>query len=687
MKNMKGDIQNYVLGQWTSGSDTEYDATHAITGEQIGRVSSLGLIYDDILQYGRDKGGKSLREMTFPKRGLMLKALALFLQGKKETYYAVSYATGATRADSWIDIEGGIGNLFTYASLRREFADQSFHIDGAPIKLSQAGTFSGQHIMVPKHGVAVHINSFNFPVWGMLEKIAVNLLAGVPAVVKPSEYTSFLTEIVVRDIIDSRILPEGALQLVSGKGIGILDSVQRGDTVTFTGSAKTGMSLKSSAHYLERGVSFNLEADSLNAMVLGEDVRPESPEFKIFIKEVTREIIVKAGQKCTAVRRILVPKESIEAVGEALKNRLATTRYGDPNLEGVRMGSLATKIQVERVQEAASILSKENDILFGSLSQESQAIAENPKNGAYFAPLLFLNNDPLNKLSCHEIEAFGPVSTLMPYNSVSDAIDIVALGKGSLVTTIVSSEKEIYKKYALEAAQSNGRVMVLDSSSAKESTGHGSPMPLLTHGGPGRAGDGEEMGGMRGIKHYLQRTALQGHPDVLTAITGRFVPGATRREANPHLFRQYFEDLVIGDTVTTDKHMVTMEDIDNFAELSGDKFYAHMDPDSLDGTIFTGRVAHGYFILSRAAGLFVDPPKGPVLLNYGIEACRFTKPVYPGTIIGVQLTVQEKIDQEKRDAEDISKGIVKYHVEVSDDVGEIVAIATILTMVKKINQN
>lgn len=687
LKKMKGDIQNYVLGQWTSGSDTEYDAIHAITGEQIGRVSSLGLSYDDILEYGRDKGGKSLREMTFPKRGLMLKSLALFLQEKKERYYEVSYATGATRADSWIDIEGGIGNLFTYASLRREFADQPFHIDGSSIKLSQAGTFSGQHIMVPKQGLAVHINSFNFPVWGMLEKIAVNLLAGVAAVVKPSEYTSFLTEAVVRDIIDSRILPEGALQLVTGKGIGILDSVQRGDTVTFTGSAKTGMSLKSSAHYLERGVPFNLEADSLNAMVLGEDVKQESPEFNIFIKEVTREITAKAGQKCTAVRRIVVPKESMEAVGEALKNRLATTKFGDPGIQGVRMGSLATKIQVERVHAAASVLSNENDLLFGSISQPGLAIAENPEKGAYFAPLLFVNNDPFNKLSCHDIEAFGPVSTLMPYNSVGDAVDIVALGKGSLVTTIVSSEKEIYKEFALGAAHTNGRVQVLDSSSAKESTGHGSPMPLLTHGGPGRAGDGEEMGGIRGVMHYLQRTALQGHPDVLTAITGRFIPGATRREANPHLFRQYFEDLVIGDTVTTQKHKVTLEDIDNFAELSGDKFYAHMDPDSLEGTIFTGRVAHGYFILSRAAGLFVDPPKGPVLLNYGIETCRFTKPVYPGAIIGVQLTVQEKIDQEKRDAEDISKGIVKYYVEVSDDVGEVVAIATILTMVKKRNQD
>ena len=683
---MKRDIQNYVLGKWTSGDGLEYEAAHAITGESLGKVSSQGLDYNDILDYARQKGGVQLREMSFPKRGLMLKALALFLQKKKDSYYPISYATGATRVDSWIDIEGGIGNLFSYASLRREFSDQSFLIDGPPVKLSQNGTFLGQHIMVPKRGVAVHVNAFNFPVWGMLEKIAVNLLAGVPAVVKPSEYTSFLSEVVVRDIINSRILPEGALQLITGKGRGLLDAVQRDDVVTFTGSQKTGMALKAQPHFLERGVPFNLEADSLNAMVLGEDVKSESKEFEIFIKEVAKEMTIKAGQKCTAVRRVLVPETLLERVSESLISRLESTKYGDPNIDGVRMGALATKLQVKRVEESVKLLSKENEILFGGLERENKAIATNPEKGAFYPPTLFVNHRPFEASSTHEIEAFGPVSTIMPFKNSKEAADIVALGRGSLVTTIVSSNKEVYKKFTLESAYSNGRILVLDAMSAKESTGHGSPMPLMTHGGPGRAGDGEEMGGVRGVLHYLQRTALQGHPNALSEITGRYIPGAERKEANPHLFRQHFEDLQIGETVTTPKHMVTLDDIDKFAELSGDRFYAHMDENSLEGTIFTGRVAHGYFILSRAAGLFVDPPKGPVLLNYGIETCRFTKPVYPGTEIGVQLTVQEKIDQEKRSPEDISKGIVKYYVEVTDDKKEIVAVATILTMVKKRNQ-
>jgi len=679
-------IQNYVLGQWVNGGASEYEAKHAITGASLGHVSSEGLNYADILTYGREMGGSALRAMTFPQRGLMLKALALYLQERKEAYYAVSAATGATRVDSWIDIEGGIGNLFANASLRREFADQAYHIDGAPVKLSKNGTFLGQHIMVPKRGVAVHINAFNFPVWGMLEKIAVNLLAGVPAVVKPSEFTSFLTEVVVKDIVASGILPEGALQLVSGKGHGILDAVERGDTVTFTGSAATGMRLKAQPHFLERGVAFNLEADSLNAMVLGEDAAPGTPEFDIFIKEAAKEITIKAGQKCTAVRRVVVPADHLDAVQAALAGRLATTAYGDPSVEGVRMGSLATQLQVERVRSSVEALAAENEIVFGRLDGQGEAKASNPLAGAFFAPVLFRNEDPFGKQSAHQIEAFGPVSTLMPYRSLQEAAEIVALGRGSLVTSFVSADRDAARAFTLEAAYSNGRIHLLDASSAKESTGHGSPMPLLTHGGPGRAGDGEEMGGMRGVMHYLQRVALQGHPNTLTAVTGRFTPGADRPEAEPHLFRQHFEDLRIGDTVTTAKHLVTLQDIEDFAELSGDKFYAHMDENSLEGTIFTGRVAHGYFILSRAAGLFVDPPKGPVLLNYGLESCRFTKPVYPGTEIGVQLTVQEKIDQEKRSPEDIAKGIVKYYVEVTDDTQEVVAVATILTMVKKRNQ-
>ena len=671
-------FKNYVLGQWTAGIDGEYAAVHAVSGQELGSVSSLGIDFAEVLDYGRRNGGSALRAMTFPQRGLMLKALAMHLQARKEDYYAVSYATGATRVDSWIDIEGGIGNLYTYASLRREFADLPYHVEGSLVKLSKGGTFGGQHIMLPKRGVAVHINAFNFPVWGMLEKIAVNLLAGVPAVVKPSEFTSFLTERVVRDIITSGILPEGALQLLVGKGHGLLDAVERQDVVTFTGSYATGYGLKSTGRFSELGVPFNLEADSLNATVLGPEAVVGTPEFDLFIKEVAKEMTIKAGQKCTAVRRIIVPQEQMEAVQSALAQRLDGIRVGDPAQEGVRMGPLATTLQAERVREAAQVLAGENEVVYGSIDGGS--------DGVWFKPMLMRCTRPLEENSAHRIEAFGPVATLMPYRDIAQAAQIAALGGGSLVSSIVTADKIAAKEFVLEAGYSHGRVLVLDAASAKESTGHGSPMPLLTHGGPGRAGDGEEMGGIRGVLHYLQRVAVQGHPNVLSHVAERYYSGADRPEANPHLFRQHFEELRIGDTVTTATHPVTLQDIEDFAELSGDKFYAHMDANSLEGTIFTGRVAHGYFILSRAAGLFVDPPKGPVLLNYGIDTCRFTKPVYPGSTIQVKLTVQEKVDQERRNPEDIAKGIVKYYVEVVDETADVVAVATILTMVKKLNQ-
>ncbi len=680
-------FENYILGRWISGEGSEWEARDARSGLFLGSVSSAGVDFESVLAYGRTQGGPPLRRMTFPERGRMLKALAFYLSERKEHYYAVSAATGATRADSWIDIEGGIGNLFANASLRREFADLPYHIDGDVVKLSQKGSFVGHHIMLPKKGVAVHINAFNFPIWGMLEKIAVNLLAGVPAVVKPSEFTSFLTEAVVRDIIASCILPEGALQLLIGKGEGLLSAVQEGDVVTFTGSSATGLRLKSMPLFDERGVPFNLEADSLNAMVLGPEATPDTPEFALFIKEAAKEITSKTGQKCTAVRRILAPRGTMDAVQEALMARLRSTPYGDPAKEGVRMGPLATHLQVERVRSAVEALAQEMPLVMGETSGKGVVVADAPEAGAYFAPVLFRCDQPMKQTAAHSIEAFGPVSTLMAYDEIEEAAAIVALGRGSLVTTYVGAHQAHAAQFALEAAHSNGRILILDESSAKESTGHGSPLPLMTHGGPGRAGNGEEMGGKRGVLHYLHRVAIQGHPNAIQSLTGRFIPGADRPEANPHLFRQYFEELRIGDTVTTEKHRVTLQDIEEFAELSGDRFYAHMDESALEGTIFTGRVAHGYFILSRAAGLFVDPPKGPVLLNYGIEFCRFTKPVYPGTTIGVRFTVQEKIDQEKRSPEDISKGIVKFYVEVYDDTDEVVAVAVILTMVKKKNQH
>lgn len=677
-------FQNYVMGQWVDGEGTEIQQFNAITGEQIGSVSSAGIDFGTVLEYGR-KQGRTLRKMTFQERGRMLKALALFLLENKAKYYQVSAWTGATKVDSWIDIEGGIGNLFANASLRRQFPDLPYYVDGTAAPLSKNGTFIGHHIMVPREGVAVHINAFNFPIWGMLEKIAVNLMAGVPAVVKPSEYTSYLTEVVVRDIIASRILPEGALQLVSGLGRGILDTVDSRDVVTFTGSASTGKLLKGMPRISQESVPFNLEADSLNAMILGKKAAPGTEEFDIFIKEVVKEITVKAGQKCTAVRRIMVPENVLEEVQKGVAARLASTKIGDPSVEGVRMGALATKLQVERVRANVEKLATSQKIIFGSLD-DFEVIGADKANGAFFSPILFLNEDPFHQTDVHEVEAFGPVSTIMPYKNIEDAIELAKMGKGSLVSSIVTPCNKEAIEYVTEAASMHGRILVLNKDCAKESTGHGSPMPLLTHGGPGRAGGGEEMGGKRGVLHYLQRTAIQGHPSTITAITQQFQVGAEQPEANPHVFRKHFEELIVGETVFTHKHTVTEADIVNFANVSGDNFYAHMDATSLEGTIFEQRVAHGYFILSKAAGLFVDPKKGPVLLNYGIDEARFTKPVYPGTTIGVRFTVKEKIDQEKRSEEDIAKGIVKFLVDVYDQNGETVAMATILTMVKKLEE-
>ena len=675
--------QNYVLGKWQNGEGMETHLFHAITGKEIGSVSSAGIDFAAVLDYGRIHGGRALRKMTFQERGRMLKALALYLLEKKEQYYAVSAYTGATKIDSWIDIEGGIGNLFANASLRKQFPDLPYYVDGSAVPLSKNGSFIGHHIMVPKEGVAVHINAFNFPIWGMLEKIAVNLMAGVPAVVKPSEYTSFLTEVVVRDIIASKILPEGALQLLVGLGRGIIDHVDSRDTVTFTGSATTGTILKAHPRIISQSVAFNLEADSLNATVLGLHAKPGTAEFDLFIKETVKEITVKAGQKCTAIRRIIVPEDFIDEVQKGISARLESTKIGDPSIEGVRMGALATRLQVERVRASVETLSKSQEIVFGDLDN-FEVHGADKNSGAFFSPILFLNNDPFNNIDCHEIEAFGPVSTIMPYKTLDDAISLAKMGKGSLVSSIVTPNDKEARDYVVGAASMHGRILIVNEACAKESTGHGSPMPLLTHGGPGRAGGGEEMGGKRGVLHYLQRTAIQGHPTTISAITEQFQVGAEMPEANPHVFRKHFEELIVGETVYTQKHTVTEADIVNFANVSGDNFYAHMDATSLEGTIFEQRVAHGYFILSKAAGLFVDPKKGPVLLNYGIEEARFTKPVYPGATIGVRFTVKEKIDQEKRSDDDIPKGIVKFLVDVFDETGDTVALATILTMVKKL---
>ncbi len=681
MKNYK----NYALGSWVKGEGEGTALFNSISGNQIGTASSKGLDFAEMMNYARKTGGPALRKMTFQERGLMLKSLALHLHSVKNKFYAVSAETGATKIDSWIDIEGGIGNVFANASLRKNFPDLPYHIDGDMAPLSKNGSFIGHHIMTPKEGVAIHINAFNFPIWGMLEKIAVNLMAGVPAIVKPATLTSFLTEYMVREIVDSGILPEGCLQLICGSARGIIDSVETGDIVTFTGSADTGKMLKSHPRLIEKAVPFNMEADSLNCSVLGTDAVPGTVEFDLFIKEVQKEMTVKAGQKCTAVRRIIVPENLVEDVQIALGKRLSKTTIGNPSVDGVRMGSLAGNDQKMEVREKVKKLSKSQEIVFGSLDNFDVVGADKDK-GAFISPILFLNDDPFNKIDCHNIEAFGPVSTILPYKNIEDAIELAKMGKGSLVCSIITNDMKIAEQFVLGAASMHGRILVLNEACSKESTGHGSPMPLLTHGGPGRAGGGEEMGGIRGIKHYLQRTAIQGHPTTITAITKQYQVGASQNTDGPHVFRKHFEEINIGDTVITDRHLVTLDNIEDFAELSGDKFYAHMDENALEGTIFTERVAHGYFIMSKAAGLFVDAEKGPVLLNYGIDECRFTKPVYPGMSVGVRFTVKEKISQEKRDEEDIAKGIVKFLVDVYDDDGETVMMATILTMVRKLNQ-
>ena len=683
---MTNQLNNFAYGKWIPGEDKGQELVNAINGDFVASASSKGIDFAKMCDFARNIGGPKLRKLTFQERGLMLKALALHLQSKKEIFYNLSWATGATRMDSWVDIEGGIGNLFTYASLRRQFPNESYCYDGDVARLSKNNTFIGHHICVPKEGVAIHINAFNFPVWGMLEKVAVNWLAGVPAIVKPATLTSFLTEAVVKEIIASKILPEGALQLICGSANGILDCVQNQDVITFTGSASTGKILKSHPRLLQESVPFNMEADSLNCCVLGTDVTTSMPEFDIFIKEIAREITTKAGQKCTAVRRIIVPKNMVEDVQIALGKRLSLNIIGDPNVEGVRMGSLAGFSQLIEVKEKVEILSKTQKIIIGNF-ENFEVKGANKSKGAFMPPIIFYNDSPFINTDCHNIEAFGPVSTIMPYNTMDDAIELSKMGKGSLVSSIITADNTIARKYTIGAACMHGRILILNAECAKESTGHGSPMPLLVHGGPGRAGGGEEMGGKRGVFHYLQRTAIQGSPSTITAILNQYQQGAKPILKDIHPFKQYFEDLEISETLITEKHTVTLDDIEKFAELSGDKFYAHMDENALDGTIFTGRVAHGYFILSRAAGLFVDAPKGPVLLNYGIDECRFTKPVYPGSSIAVRFTCKEKIEQEKKNPEDVAKGIVKFLVDVYDETGETVAIATILTMVKKRNQN
>jgi len=688
-------LENYITGNWITGDGEGQLLYNAVTGAPVAAASTKGLDFKSIIEYGRTTGNPALRKMTFHQRGNMLKALALHLRNHLEKFYTISYQTGATKADSWVDIEGGIGNLFANASLRRKFPDEVFCIDGESHNLSKNNTFMGTHILVPKEGVAIHINAFNFPVWGMLEKIAVNLLAGVPAIVKPATVTSYLTEAFVKEIIASKILPEGALQLICGSAGDLLNHVTSQDIITFTGSASTGSMLKKTPAILDNNVPFNMEADSLNCIVLGADVTPDKPEWDIFIKEIRKEMTLKAGQRCTGIRRIFVPENKMEDVWKAIGNSLSQTAIGNPLNEKVRMGSLAGQTQRNEVKEQVQKLLASSQIVYGSLDSV-EVIDADANKGAFMSPVLLMNEKPHSSYEPHNIEAFGPVSTIMPYKNMDDAIVLSKLGKGSLVSTIVTADYKEAKQYVVGAASHHGRILVLNNECAKESTGHGSPLPLLVHGGPGRAGGGEEMGGLRGVKHYLQRTALQGSPTTITAITNVYQPHAKGKDPGKHPFQKYFEELQIGDQIITAKRVITSEDIDRFADLSGDHFYAHIKTTDFTGTMFEQQVAHGYFIMSIAAGLFVDSyEKNPVLLNYGIDELRFTKPVYPGAEIHIRFTCKEKLPNDKRVIEkpedfkrgdDIDKGIVKWLVEMIDEANEVTGLATILTMVAKKNQ-
>ena len=677
-------LQNFAEGEWITGTGKTAELIHAVTGERIGETSSGGLDFRAMTEFARNVGGPAMRRLTFHQRAAMLKALAKYLTEHKDAFYVLSSATGATKADSWVDIDGGIGTFFAYSSRgRREFPNETFHVEGPAESLSKSGTFVGRHICVPLEGVAIHINAFNFPVWGMMEKMAPALLAGVPCIVKPATATSFLTEAVFRAMIESNILPKGAIQLICGSAGDLLSHVSEQDAVAFTGSAATGQMLKESKAIVEHSVRFNMEADSLNCSILGPDAAPGTPEFELFIREVTREMTTKAGQKCTAIRRTIVPAGMEQDVVNALRSRLSKTTIGDPAIEGVRMGPLASKGQVRDVRANADRIQSATELVYGA--EDYQVVGADRDKGAFFGPMLMVCAQPFSHAEPHDIEAFGPVNTIMPYSSLDEAIALAKRGRGSLCGSIITGSADVARTLILGTAAYHGRMLVLDTHSAKESTGHGSPLPNLVHGGPGRAGGGEEMGGARGVLHYMQRTAIQGSPSMLTAITREWSSGAAQTTDAVHPFRKTFDELHIGDTLVTGSRTITLEDIVKFAELSGDKFYAHMsDDDARTNGVFEGRVAHGYFIVSAAAGLFVDPALGPVLANYGMERLRFTKPVYPGDTIHVRLTVKQKTSKDAIDG-GIPQGVVEWDVEVLNQNDESVALYSILTLVRRSN--
>jgi oxepin-CoA hydrolase / 3-oxo-5,6-dehydrosuberyl-CoA semialdehyde dehydrogenase len=680
-------LKSYAHGEWVEGTGKATDLIHAVTAEKIGEATSEGLDFKGMLEYGRTVGNPNMRRLTFHERARMLKEMAKYLLERKDEFYKLSEATGATRTDSWVDIEGGIGTFFAYSSKgRREFPNETFYVDGAVEPLSKDNTFVGRHICVPLEGTAVHINAFNFPCWGMLEKLAPTFLAGMPAIVKPATITSYLTESMVRAMIESNILPAGALQLIVGSTGDLLDHVTGQDVVTFTGGATTGRKLKAGKAIVENSVRFNQEADSLNFSMLGPESGPGTDEFELFIREVVREMTTKAGQKCTAIRRTIVHDSMTGDVINALNKRLASVRVGDPAIEGVRMGPLVGKSQVEDVKHNLECIKKETELVFGG-DFDSFEVAGDRNKGAFFPATLFYADRPFDTDAPHTIEAFGPVNTVMPYNSIEEAIELAKLGRGSLVGSVFTSSGDFARDVVLGTASHHGRIMVIDRTSGKSSTGHGSPLPGLVHGGPGRAGGGEELGGARAALHYMQRTAVQGSPSTITKVSNEWIKGAAEPLDRVHPFRKYFDEINVGDTLITHRRTITETDIVNFAGISGDYFYAHMDDIAARESIFEKRVAHGYFVLSAAAGLFVDPAPGPVLANYGLDDLRFVKPVYAGDTIQVRLTCKQKTPKETP-PDVIPQGVVAWDVEVTNQNKEPVAVYTILTLVRrKIEQN
>ncbi len=675
-------LQSLIGGRWL-GAEPHLPLNSAINSRLIYHTHAEKIDFEEAVIYARKTGVPALMAMDFQTRAARLKALAMYLMERKEELYEISHHTGATRPDSWVDVEGGIGTLFAFASMgSRELPSSNVLHEGPAIALGKRGGFAGTHILVPRGGLAVHINAFNFPIWGLLEKFAPSFLAAMPCIGKPATATSYLTEAVVRMMHESGLLPDGSIQLIIGSTGDLLDRLGGADVVTFTGSADTAMKLRANKNLLSNSVPFTAEADSLNCAILGPDVTPDDPEFDLFVKEVAREMTGKAGQKCTAIRRIIVPESRVDAVAERLRDRLSKIVVGDPRVEGVRMGALASMEQQRDVLERVAMLAEGNEVVFGA-KDGFKPVGEGSESGAFFSPTLLLCRNAMSNDAVHDVEAFGPVSTMMTYSGIDEAVALAARGKGSLVSTLCTKDPQVAARAVPGLAAYHGRVLVLEREAAVDSTGHGSPLPQLKHGGPGRAGGGEELGGIRAVRHFLQRAALQGSPTMLSAVTGEYVRGAAVQEGDVHPFRKYFEDLKMGDSLLTHRRTVTEADIVAFGGISGDFFYMHFDEIAAKDSQFGKRIAHGYFVLSAAAGLFVSPAPGPVLANYGLDNLRFITPVAIGDTIRARLTCKRKVDRNRTDERGVGQGVVAWDVQVTNQHEELVASYDILTLVMK----